>query len=83
MVEAAAPLTDAERTIERANWVRRAALDLMAAILEDREPETGMFAGRTTVEMTAAVYASALSGRRIDWPLPAELATLAESTRSR
>ena len=47
----------------------RPVLDLLAAITEDREPETGMYAGRTTVEMIAAIYASALSGRRIDLPL--------------
>jgi hypothetical protein len=28
-----------------------------------------MYAGSTTVEMIAAIYASALSGRRIDLPL--------------
>ena len=28
-----------------------------------------MYAGRTTVEMITAVYASALSGRRVEWPL--------------
>lgn len=63
------PEADADRAAERAAWGRRAALDLLDAINEGREPETGMYAGRTTVEMTAAVYASALSGRRIDWPL--------------
>lgn len=79
VVESLPSLTDAERSVERANWVRRAAVDLLAAIAEDREPETGMFAGRTTVEMTAAIYASALSGRRIDWPLPASLPSLADA----
>ena len=43
--------------------------DLLDAIVSDREPETGMYAGRTGVEMTTAVYASALSGDRITWPL--------------
>ena len=60
------PEQDVDRAAERANWGRLAALDLLAAITEDREPETGMYAGRTTVEMIAAIYASALSGRRID-----------------
>ena len=63
------PEADADRAAERAAWGRRAALDLLDAITEDREPETGMYAGRTTVEMTAAIFASAISGRRIDWPL--------------
>jgi hypothetical protein len=31
-----------------------------------------MYAGRTTVEMTSAVYAAALSGTRITWPLDAK-----------
>ena len=63
------PAADADRAAERAAWGRRAAVDLLDAIAEDREPETGMYAGRTTVEMTTAVYAAALSGRRVDWPL--------------
>ena len=63
------PEQDVDRAAERASWGRLAALDLLAAITEDREPETGMYAGRTTVEMIAAIYASALSGRRIDLPL--------------
>ena len=58
-----------DRAAERGRWGRRAALDLIDAIIEDREPETGMYAGATTVEMVAAVYASALAGRRVDWPL--------------
>jgi hypothetical protein len=28
-----------------------------------------MYTGRTVVEMTAAVYASAITGNRIPWPL--------------
>lgn len=64
------PGSDVDRAAERAAWGRRAAADLVAAIVEDREPETGMYAGRTTVEMTQAVFAAALSGRRIDWPPP-------------
>ncbi|MFM7206490.1 MAG: Gfo/Idh/MocA family protein [Planctomycetaceae bacterium] len=63
------PEGDVDRAAERALWGRRAALDLLDAIAEDREPETGMYAGGTTVEMIAATYASALSGRRIGWPL--------------
>ncbi len=63
------PADDADRAAERAGWARRAAADLVAAIVEDREPMAGMYAGQTTVEMTAAVFASALAGRRVDWPL--------------
>jgi predicted dehydrogenase len=64
----AAP-SDVDRTAERASWGRRAVADLVDAITNDREPETGMYAGRTVVEMTAAIFASALSGQRITWPL--------------
>jgi predicted dehydrogenase len=71
------PESDVDRAAERAAWGRRAAADLVDAILEDREPETGMYAGRRTVEMTAAIYAAALSGRRIEWPLPKDLAPFA------
>ena len=71
------PESDVDRAAERAAWGRRAAADLVDAILEDREPETGMYAGRRTVEMTAAIYAAALSGRRIEWPLPKDLASFA------
>jgi predicted dehydrogenase len=63
------PEADVDRAAERATWGRRAAVDLLDAIVEDREPETGMYAGRTTVEMITAIYASALTGMRIDWPL--------------
>ena len=68
-VEAGLPENDVDRAAERAGWGRRAAADLVAAIAEDREPETGMFAGRTTVEMVAAIYAASVSGRRVTWPL--------------
>jgi len=68
-LESASPEADVDRAAERATWGRLAALDLLDAIAEDREPETGMYAGRTTVEMVTAVYASALSGRRIEWPI--------------
>ena len=61
--------TDVDRGAERAGWGRRVAADLLDAIANDREPETGMYAGRTVVEMTTAVYASALTGSRITWPL--------------
>ena len=64
-----AAITPEERAAERMGWGRRAAADLVDAIREDREPETGMYAGRTTVEMTAAVFAAALAGRRITLPL--------------
>lgn len=67
------PPADVDRAAERAGWGRRAARDLLDAIAEDREPETGMYASRTTVEMTQAIFASALSGRRIDWPLESAL----------
>jgi predicted dehydrogenase len=59
------PPADVDRAAERTSWGRRAALDLVDAIVEDREPETGMYAGRTTVRMIAAVYASAVSGTRV------------------
>lgn len=59
------PSADVDRAAERTAWGRRAALDLVDAIAEDREPETGMYAGRTTVQMIAAVYESALSGTRV------------------
>jgi len=60
---------DVDRAAERAAWGRRAALDLLDAIAQDREPETGMYAGRTTVEMMAAIYAAALTGSRVSWPI--------------
>jgi predicted dehydrogenase len=62
---------EADRSAERAGWGRRAAADLIDAVVEDREPETGMYAGRTVLEMTTAVYASALSGSRVIWPVAA------------
>jgi len=61
------PASDADRSDQRASWARRAAADLIDAIQEDREPETGMYAGRTTVEMTQAIYAAALSGTTQKW----------------
>ena len=64
-------LSDVDRAAERAGWARRAAADLVDAIAEDREPETGMYAGRIVLEMTTAVYASALSGTRVTWPVTA------------
>lgn len=68
-IGAGLPEGDADRAAERAGWARRAAADLVAAILEDREPTAGMYAGQTVVEMTAAIFASSLTGRRIEWPL--------------
>jgi predicted dehydrogenase len=59
------PPSNIDRAAERVSWGRRAALDLIDAIVEGREPETGMYAGRTTVQMIAAVYDSALSGSRV------------------
>jgi hypothetical protein len=41
----------------------------VASIADDREPMAGMYAGQTVVEMTAAAFASSLSGARVDWPL--------------
>jgi predicted dehydrogenase len=64
------PLSDGDRSAERARWGRRAAVDLIDAIAEDREPETGMYAGRTVLEMTTAVFAAALAGQRVAWPPP-------------
>jgi predicted dehydrogenase len=61
--------TDVDRSAQRASWGRRAVTDLLDAMQNDREPETGMYAGRTVVEMNAAIFASALSGQRITWPL--------------
>jgi len=60
---------DVDRAAERVAWGRLTALDLLDAIADDREPETGMYAGGTTVEMVAAIYAAALSGRRVTLPL--------------
>jgi predicted dehydrogenase len=62
-------VSDVDRAAERLGWGRFAAADLIDAIAEDREPETGMYAGRTVLEMTTAVYASAVSGARVNWPL--------------
>jgi predicted dehydrogenase len=65
----AVAITPEERSAERLAWGRRAAADLVDAIAADREPETGMYAGRTTVDMTAAVFAAALAGRRLTFPV--------------
>lgn len=70
------PKEDVDRAAERAAWGRLAVTDLLDAIAEDREPETGMHAGRITVEMISAVFASALTGDRVAWPLAASLPTL-------
>ena len=64
-------VSDVDRAAERVVWGRRAAADLVDAIAEDREPETGMYAGRTVLEMTTAVYGSALAGTRVTWPITA------------
>jgi predicted dehydrogenase len=66
-----ANVSDVDRAAERVGWGRRAAADLVDAIAEDREPETGMYAGRTVLEMTTAVYAAALGGARVNWPVAA------------
>jgi len=68
---AAANQPDIDRSAERAGWGRLAVADLLDAIAEDREPETGMYAGRTVLEMTTAVYAAALAGTRVRWPIAA------------
>jgi predicted dehydrogenase len=72
-LDAPPPASDIDRAAERAAWGRLAVADLLDAIAEDREPETGMHAGRTTVEMVAAVFASGLAGRRVAWPLESSL----------
>jgi len=69
------PSGDVDRAAERAGWARRAALDLIDSIREDREPATGMYAGRTTIEMTTAINASSLAAGRLDWPLENKLAS--------
>jgi len=56
----AEPPSDVDRAAERASWGREAVVDLIDAIVTDREPETGMYAARTVVEMIAATFASAL-----------------------
>jgi len=71
------PEADVDRAAERAGWGRRAAVDLIDAMAEDRQPETGMYAGRTVLEMTTAIYRSALDGTRVSWPLAASGSPLA------
>ena len=44
--------------------IKQSGQHLIDAINEDREPETGMYAGATTVKMISAIYASALSDSR-------------------
>ena len=46
-----------------------ACRDLLQAIEEDRQPEASLYEGRTTVEMTAAVYESHRLGRPVTMPL--------------
>ncbi len=75
-LDSSLPEGDVDRAAERAAWGRLAVADLLDAIAEDREPETGMHAGRTSVEMIAAVFASGLTCGRITWPLPGSLPTL-------
>jgi predicted dehydrogenase len=65
----AASASAIDRSAERSRWGKLAVLDLLDAIREDREPETGMFTGRLITEMNAAIYASAMTGRKISWPL--------------
>ncbi|MFM7291496.1 MAG: Gfo/Idh/MocA family protein [Planctomycetia bacterium] len=70
---------EVDRAAERTGWGRRAAVDLVDAVLEDREPETGMYAGRTVLDMTTAVYASAVAGSRVTWPVAVGGNPLAQS----
>jgi predicted dehydrogenase len=70
-LESTPPASDVDRAAERAGWGRLAAIDLLDAIAEDREPETGMYAGRTILEMNTAIYRSALTGARVAWPVAA------------
>ena len=70
------PEGDVDRAAERAAWGRLAVADLLDAIADDREPETGMLAGRTTCEMIAAAFGSALAGERVSWPLGPSLPAL-------
>jgi len=74
-LDSPAPAAEVDRAAERAGWGRLAVADLLDAIADDREPETGMYAGRTTVEMITAVFASGLTGERVRWPLAAALET--------
>ncbi len=76
-LDAPPPASDADRTAERTGWGRRAAADLVDAIAEDRQPETGMYAGRTVLELTAAIYRSALDGTRVVWPIESSGSPLA------
>ena len=46
-----------------------ACRDLLAAIEEDRQPEASIYEGRTTVEMTAAVFESQRLGQMVSLPL--------------
>ncbi len=46
-----------------------AVRDLLAAIVEDRQPEASVYEGRTTVEMISAVFASQLAGKPVTLPL--------------
>jgi len=48
---------------------RRAAWDLICALEEGREPLSSAQDAQTVLEMIYGAYASALSGRRVDFPL--------------
>lgn len=48
---------------------RNAAIDLMAAIAEDRQPLSSAATARTTLEMIHGIYAAHLAGRRLALPL--------------
>jgi predicted dehydrogenase len=48
---------------------RRACLDLLEAIEQDRQPEANMYEGRQTVQMISAVFASHQAGAPVTLPL--------------
>jgi predicted dehydrogenase len=58
---------EVEGTFDRAN--NGAAVDLLAAIEQNREPLCSARDGRWTIEMVAGVYRSQMTGRRVSFPL--------------
>jgi predicted dehydrogenase len=61
------PGPEREGNFDRAN--NAVALDLLAAIEQDREPFCSARDGRWTIEMIAGVYQSHKMGRRVNFPL--------------
>ena len=59
---------------------RYAAWDLMCAIREGRQPVSDIYGARLTVEMIQGIYASALSGRRVSFPLAVRRHPLEQAT---